>query len=83
MEIQQSEILTGIYRKLFVLLQYADPKMAGPSLIRPAIFGSAYCIQSRIPEIYFNNSLHVLSGIIKKHIVGLGYLVFTNLGFTY
>ena len=24
-------------------LQYADPKMPGPSLIRPAIFGSAYC----------------------------------------
>ena len=24
-------------------LQYADPKMTGPSLIRPAIFESAYC----------------------------------------
>ena len=26
-----------------IVVQYADPKMAGPSLIRPAIFGSAYC----------------------------------------
>ena len=31
-----------VFYKYYV--QYADPKMAGPSLIRPAIFGSAYCI---------------------------------------
>ena len=27
-----------------IYLQYADPKMACPSLVRYAIFGSAYCI---------------------------------------
>ena len=30
-----------------IVVQYADPKMAGPSLISPAIFGSAYCNWNR------------------------------------
>ena len=31
------------YYTEFVCVQYADPKMACPSLIRQAIFGAAYC----------------------------------------
>ena len=34
---------------VYKYIQYADPKMACPSLIRQAIFGSAYCSRATFP----------------------------------
>ena len=46
----------------FRYIQYADPKMAGPSLIRPAIFGSAYC------RIKNSIILHCINQYILRHL---------------
>ena len=38
-----------------IFLQYADPKMACPSLIRQTIFGSAYCTCYILDKKIFDN----------------------------
>ena len=57
-------------KQIVAHIQYEDPKMAGPSLIRHAIFGSAYCKSADFVNKNQNKNVDVFWGgsLIKTQI---------------